>query len=38
LFLEGAAVKVGPSPMDIYADQTIIVKCVASGDPVPKIR
>jgi len=38
LFLEGAVVKVGPSPMDVYEGQTIIVKCLASGDPLPQIR
>ncbi|KAL9950262.1 hypothetical protein ACROYT_G042737 [Oculina patagonica] len=34
---EAALVKAGPSPMDVYAGQTVIVKCRTSGDPVPKI-
>jgi len=38
LFLEGAVVKVGPSPMDVYEGQTIIMKCLSAGDPVPEIR
>ena len=38
LFLEAAVVKVGPSPMDVYKGQTVVVKCLASGDPIPKIR
>ena len=37
-WLEAAVVKEGPSAMNVSAGHTVVVRCRAFGDPIPRIR